>query len=56
MKETFVTLCNLYSFMSYCQLVGSYTKAVDTAMQIVEIAENHKVLNFFAKHLYKFFV
>lgn len=56
MKETFVALCNLWSFISYCQWVGNYPKAVDTAKQIDEIAKNHKVLNFFARHLYPFFV
>lgn len=56
MRETFLALCNLWSFLSYCQLVGNYTKAVDTAKQIDEIAKNHKVLNFFARHLYPFFV
>lgn len=56
MRETFLALCNLWSFLSYCQWVGNYTKAVDAAKQIDEIAKNHKVLNFFARHLYPFFV
>lgn len=55
MKETFVALCNLWSFLSYCQWAGNYPKAIDTAKQIDEIAKNHKVLNFFAKYLYPFF-
>ena len=56
MKVTFIALCYLWSFLYYCQWVGNYTKAIDTAKQIDEIAKNHKVLNFFAKHLHMFFV
>lgn len=56
MKEMFVALCDLYSFLSFCQWNGNYVKAVDTARQIDEIAKGHKVLNFFARHLYPFFV
>ena len=56
MKETFIVLCKLWSFMYCYQLTGKYTKAVDTAKQIDEIAKNHKVLNFFAKHFNQFFV
>lgn len=56
MKETFVNLCDLYSFLSFCQWNGNYPKIVDTAKEIDEIAKNHKMLNFFAKYLYPFFV
>lgn len=56
MREIFLALCDLWSFMSFCLWVGNYPKAVDTAKQIDEIAKNHKVLNFFAKYLYPFFV
>lgn len=56
MKETFCWLCDLYSFLSFCERNGNYVKAVDTARQIDETAKDHKVLNFFARHLYPFFV
>ena len=56
MRETFVALCNLWSFMSFCLWAGNYRKAEDTEKQIDEIAKKHKVLNFFAMHLYPFFV
>lgn len=56
MKETFVALCKLWSFMSFCLWTGNYRKAVNTEKKIDEISKNHKVLNFIAMHLYPFFV
>lgn len=55
MKETFLKLCKLWSFLSFCVWSGTYTKAVDTCRMIEDVAKGHPVLNFMAMHFYAFF-
>lgn len=53
--KAFKELCWLWEYLSFCEWDGTYTKAVDTAKRIEEIAKDHPVLNFFARWLHPFF-